>query len=324
VSSAGVEPIDTGYAEHAVLAQAAARGGGRRDEPSAQSLIRAEGLPSQTSSRRDSEVVPASAEQRVDVRGVEARAEARTTSGGSASQPAGELDWREHIRAALRLLEDQSEDTARSPVENLNAQATARMLHLAVDDLDEALKPISGLQTHEQEYFRHAFQAIHDATDLGGNPVLARRWTLALDSHRQALAHLSAVSNLEIKNATFCTDVQSYGVISKFPNAHFRPSQELLLYCELDNFVAEPVKEGFETQLQGSYEILDAEGRRVTDVLLPVDSDVCRHQRRDYFIAYRIYMPQQIAKGRYQLRLTIEDMKGRKFGQSTLDFQIMP
>ncbi len=98
----------------------------------------------------------------------------------------------------------------------------------------------------------------------------------------------------------------------------------MLLYCELDNFQAEQVKDGFETQLQGSYEIVDAGGRRVAELLLPVDSDVCRHQRRDYFIAYRIYMPQQIATGRYQLRLTIEDMKGRKFGQTNLDFQIVP
>jgi hypothetical protein len=127
---------------------------------------------------------------------------------------------------------------------------------------------------------------------------------------------------LEIKNANFCTDVHSYGVISKFASANFQPNQELLLYCELDNFSAEPVKDGFETQLQGSYEIVDASGRRVADMLLPEDADVCRNQRRDYFIAYRIYMPQKIEPGRYQLRLTIEDMKGRKFGQTALDFQI--
>ena len=153
--------------------------------------------------------------------------------------------------------------------------------------------------------------------------MLNRRWTLALQSHRKAQMNLAAVSNLEIQNATFCTEVDSFGIISKFPQYHFRKDQELLLYCELDNFVSTPVKDGFETQLQGSYEIVDSNGRRVADQLLPMDEHVCRNQRRDYFIAYRMYMPQDVKPGRYTLKLTIEDMKGRKFGQTNVDFQII-
>jgi hypothetical protein len=35
-------------------------------------------------------------------------------------------------------------------------------------------------------------------------------------------------------------------------------------------------------------------------------------------------MPAQIAPGKYQMRVTIEDMKARKFGQATVDFQVQP
>jgi hypothetical protein len=233
-------------------------------------------------------------------------------------------DWlalANETRAAMQAAVDSA--TALSPAQKLALEAKLRMQSLIVDDLEAAMTPIEGLQPHEQEFFQHECQAWHAATDPNGNPVLNRRWTLTLQSHRKAQMNLAAVSNLEIQNATFCTEVDSFGIISKFPQYHFRKDQELLLYCELDNFVSSPVKDGFETQLQGSYEIVDSNGRRVADQLLPMDEHVCRNQRRDYFIAYRMYMPQDIKPGRYTLKLTIEDMKGHKFGQTNVDFQVV-
>jgi hypothetical protein len=53
-----------------------------------------------------------------------------------------------------------------------------------------------------------------------------------------------------------------------------------------------------------------------------MEPEVCQNHRRDYFIVYKIYMPQQVAPGNYQLRLNIEDRKSKKFGQSTVDFEI--
>ena len=239
-----------------------------------------------------------------------------------AAAPPKELSWHDHVREALRQLEKENTGAAVSPAEQLNTQAVGRMLHLALGELEPALKPIDGLQPSEQDFFRHEFQALNDAIDPRGNPVLARRWTLVMDSQRQATSQLGAVSNLEIRNAAFCSNVDGFGSVTKFPSANFRAKQEVLLYCELENFVSLPVKDGFQTVLQGSYEIVDSSGHRVFEALLSEDSDNCRHQRRDYFIAYRIYMPDNLQAGRYQLRLTIEDMKGRKFGQSSLDFQI--
>jgi hypothetical protein len=234
-------------------------------------------------------------------------------------------DWRVLASETLAALQAESDgEVALSPDQKLAIEAKKRMLSLILDDVEGAMTPIENLQAHEQEFFQHEFQALHAATDPKGNPVLNRRWTLALQSHRKAQQSLAAVSNLEIHNATFCTEVDSFGILTKFPQYHFRQNQELLLYCELDNFVSTPVKDGYETQLQGSYEILDSNGRRVADQLLPPDEHICRNQRRDYFIAYRIYTPQDIKPGRYTLKLTIEDMKGHKFGQHNVEFQIIP
>ncbi len=232
-----------------------------------------------------------------------------------------DLDWREHIYQALSKLEQQG--ATNSPEELVHKEMVDRLLHLSLGDMNAASKPIDGLQTHGQDFIRHSLESLHEVTNSEGNPVETKRYSLAMLSQRKALNHLAAVSNLEVRNVALCTEVDGFGVVSKFPQYNFQPDQELLLYCELDNFVSTFAEnKGYETQLQGSYEIVDDSGRRVADQLLPLDSHLCRNQRRDYFIAYRIYMPQKIEPGRYTLKLTVEDMKGRKFGQSALDFQI--
>ncbi len=233
-----------------------------------------------------------------------------------------ELTWEEHIRQAIQQLSAE-ESSSLEPALQAKQAAIARLLNLTLGELESAMEPIDGLQANEQDYFRYQFKALHDALDPQGNPVASRRWSLAMLSQRKAHQHLAAISNLEVNNAAFCTAVESFGVVSKFENTKFKADEELLLYCELDNFVSEAVKDGFETQLQGNYEIIDSSGRRIADQLLPMDSHICRNQLRDYFIAYRIYMPQKVAPGSYTLKLAIEDMKGRKFGQAELPFEII-
>ena len=45
--------------------------------------------------------------------------------------------------------------------------------------------------------------------------------------------------------------------------------------------------------------------------------------RRDYFIGYRLRLPEKIAPGKYRLYLSIEDLNGNKTGQGKIEFEIM-
>ncbi len=213
--------------------------------------------------------------------------------------------------------------TATHPDERVDLAKKRRLLNLVLDDLNSAQEPIKDLQPEAADYIRNTFQGLYDATDIGGNPVASRRLTLALQSHRKAMQNLAKLAILEVQHLAFCTEVDSFGVVTKFPHYQFRPDQEVLLYCELENFVSQPVRGGFETQLQGSYEIVDSSGRRVADQILPEDADVCGNQRQDFYIAYRLHLPAEIEPGDYQFKLTIEDMKGQKFGQALIDFKII-
>ncbi len=274
--------------------------------------------PPKTLKHQDSEVVAASHSRKA-----EPVSDYDLSSANGSKSANVDLSWEDHIREALFQLEE-STDAALSPEEQVRRATIARLLSMTAGDVEAAMQPIEGLQPMEQEYYRHQLKALYDSLDPSGTPVASRRWSLAMLSQRKAHENLSAISNLEVNNAAFCTSVESFGVVQEFPASNFKPDQEFLLYCEIDNFVSEQINSGgYETQLQGSYEIVDSNGRRVTQVDLPMDSHVCRNRRRDYFIAYRMHMPQNVSPGKYTLKLTIEDMKGPKFGQTDLPFQIV-
>ncbi len=235
----------------------------------------------------------------------------------------GALSWQRHLQKTIDQLQSQLESD-KSMEENVRLQleANLRLLLLANGKLDDSMKKIPELTEEEQKYFSYQLKSLHDAFRPGGDPFRMNRWSLVMSSQKKAMEQLSAVSKLEISSAAFCTAVDGYGVISKFPKYQFRPDEDVLLYCELDNVASVELKDGYETQLRGNYQILDRNNARVFEQVLPTEREICKNRRRDYFIAYRIYMPSQIAPGDYQFRLSIEDMKAHKFGQATIDFQI--
>lgn len=205
-----------------------------------------------------------------------------------------------------------------------------RMVQLAAGRLDDAVQGIDSLDPSQREAYKHLMFAL----GVWLSPDEARRPPLrsakVLRSLHEAATELSAASKLELKNLVFCERVEYFGWYSEFPRYEFRPKQPVILYVEVNNFTAEQKAAGYETELQGSYQIFDAAGRIVAERQLPLDREVCRNYRRDYFLAYPIYMPDSIPPGRYRLELSIEDLKagsgyqGRKFGEGMIEFTIRP
>ena len=96
----------------------------------------------------------------------------------------------------------------------------------------------------------------------------------------------------------------------------------MILYCEVENFAVEKVDTGFQTHLQGSYEVFNSENEKVISQLLPADRQVASKYLRDYFIAYQMHLPKQLTPGTYRLQLTMEDVAGKKYGQASIPLEI--
>jgi hypothetical protein len=205
------------------------------------------------------------------------------------------------------------------------ASRLIKLRHLMVlsGDPDGAVEQVDGMGESEQEYLRHQLLGLWTMIDPHGHPVPSRRFSTAVPQIREAAKFAAAATDaLEVRSLAFCTEIESYGQVKPFKNSRFEPGQQVILYCEIENFTAEKTEEGFETHLQGSYDLFNGNDEKVVSQLLPADQQVSANYLRDYFIAYQMHLPEQLAAGKYRLQLTMEDVNGKKYGQSSIPLEI--
>ncbi len=283
---------------------------------------------------------PSSSETKPDVK--QPPAEAKTASSGSETvddtkkpQPTPEerlaviLRHRDELIASL-----EAEVKLRSGKQDVDGelprmQQQLRLLYLLAERPDDAVGEIESLPAAEQEAFKQLMFGLSTwlAAQEDRRPTL--RNARVLRSLNDAAGQLAAAAKLDVRNLRFCEGVEGFGWYKEFPTAQFRAKQQVILYAEVDNFASEKKgPETYETELAVSYQIFDDRGTLVDERELPLDKEVCKNQRRDYFLAYRIYLPDGIAAGRYRLELTVEDLKakehyqGRKLGDGQIEFSI--
>jgi hypothetical protein len=184
------------------------------------------------------------------------------------------------------------------------------------ENLAQTLEPAS------ENSIYNTLKAIYEAEGAQDDP--GKSLTEELKNQQDAIRDLANHSNLKVLSLAFCTAVDGFGMITKFPTYTFRADQKALLYCELEDFVSIRISDGYETKLRGYYEIVNADGKIIERYAVPEDVDTCSNRRSDFYIAYLMQMPQDIPPGDYQLRLVIEDVHGEKTGRSKIDFRIKP
>lgn len=199
-----------------------------------------------------------------------------------------------------------------------------RTLMVLSGDPDGAVAPIDGWKSAEQEFLSHQMLALWQLIDPQAHPVRARRWTTALPELRHATNYLAASTDtLEVRSLAWCTEVVVYDQIKPFPSDRFVAGQDVILYSEVDNFGVERLSDGFETHLQGTYEVIDtATGKNVATLVGEVDRQKHNKTPRDFFLAYIITWPSDLQPGKYKLQLTVEDFKSGKYGRSSIPFEI--
>lgn len=204
-----------------------------------------------------------------------------------------------------------------------------RLAYVSAGRLDDAVASIESLDAPQSEAFKELMFGLGVWMSPDESSRVPLRSAKVLHSLRDATSELAAAGKLEVRNLVFCERVDTFGWYTEFPRKEFQPRQQVILYAEVENFAAEyKGGTGYETELHGSYVILDSSGQEVASRALQPDKEVCRNHRRDYFLAYRMYMPEGIAPGKYRLELTVEDLKakgkyqGRKLGEGVIEFAI--
>lgn len=231
------------------------------------------------------------------------------------------VDWRKTIRQAIAQLEHETQEPPHSAHE-VSRHAWLRVLYLAAGRRDDALKPIPGIAAVEQDFWSEQLYALATYLDTEKLSDPARRSAEAAKHLAKATTKLSEASTLTVKNLAFCTEVSSFGVYQKFKTDEFQAGRPLILYAEVENFKSDETAKGYHTALRSSYQILDAQGRRVAENDLALTEEYCQNQRRDYFLRYFLSVPERIYAGKYVLQLTIVDTLSQKIGQSSIEFTV--
>lgn len=264
--------------------------------------------------------------------GDDAKTKTDSKSNAAASDPPGSQASSEAqlaLTKAILTLEGQaSHPSATSAASDLARQTQLRMLYLAAGRRDDALRPIEGLSTVQQEFWTKEIYGLatyldHEKSAGTDHPAdFERRAAEAALHLRDAAERLAELATPAVHNLAFCKEVSSFGVFKKFPKYEFKPGDEALLYCEIENLKAESTDKGYRTSIKARYEIQDSRGERVAEQEFPGGDDYCARPRRDFFIPYFVSIPKRIGEGTYTLKLTVEDTQTQKTGQGSIQFSV--
>lgn len=217
----------------------------------------------------------------------------------------------------------QTPVSGESPTDRERRMIVARHLMVLAGNPVSATESVDGMNETDQQYLKHQLLGLWTMIDPQGHPSSGRRITEALPRFREATRYLSeATDSLQLKNIEFCTEIEAYGQVQPFEGNRFDAGQQVILYCEVENFIAEEMDGALQTRLRGTYDVYDASGTKVVSQLLPVDEQTSRNHLRDYFLAYQMNLPEQLESGSYRMQLTIEDVVGKKYGQAEIPFEI--
>ena len=230
-------------------------------------------------------------------------------------------NWRQRLNDAIEALEAETPVNPTTPGE-LAQHARLRMLYAAAGRRQDAARPIPDASPATQQFVSKELEGLGAWLDAEQVPDPARRAAEAEPALREALARLGETAPLLVRNASFCSEVLSFARIKRFDKQEFVADQEVLLYAELENFVPEPTERGFHTSLRSAYQILDALGRPIVRRDFASAEEYGKNARRDFFIAFRVRLPRQIAPGKYMLRLMIQDAVSQKTGQASIEFTV--
>ncbi|MDC0261609.1 hypothetical protein OAK47_00160 [Planctomycetaceae bacterium] len=209
--------------------------------------------------------------------------------------------------------------------QHITRHVDLRLLYLLSGQRDRALMAIPGVPKNEQAFWTRTFWALSNYLDHPNYPDKSDRTTVALEQLRSAIKSLQGDAHLVVRNAAFCSEIDSFGSYQRFEREEFAPSQDVLIYSELDNFKSEQTSEcQYRTVLKSSIRIIEAgpNGRVIDTVDYSPTEDLCHSQRGDFMQGYKYQLPARITPGSYVMQLAVEDQLSGKRANYSMNFLV--
>lgn len=127
---------------------------------------------------------------------------------------------------------------------------------------------------------------------------------------------------LTVRNACFVTRVRAWGVVDRFPEAAFRPGQDVIVYFELDAPTARQSAAGHTTSIDTIFRLISADGRQLGQWDFEPIDETCHAPRRDYFARYFLRVPETAPPGACRLEFVVTDLVTGISTQTHLDLDV--
>jgi hypothetical protein len=136
--------------------------------------------------------------------------------------------------------------------------------------------------------------------------------------------NLRPAASLQIPTITLCTRVDGFGVYDTVTPQQLPAlgASGVVVYCEAQGFSSRQQEFNWETRLAQQISLIDAQGQTIWRDEPNTVVDLCRKQRRDFYIARIIRLPENLAEGKYSLQVSIEDQLSGHKAQAELTLQM--
>jgi len=127
-----------------------------------------------------------------------------------------------------------------------------------------------------------------------------------------------------VRHASFVSRVRAWGDVETFPEAVFRPGQDVIVYFELDALTARESPSGHSTSVDTIFQLFDSDGRQVGQWDFEPIDETCPTPRRDYFARYFVRIPETAAPGAHRLELMVTDLVAGVSSRAHLELEVRP
>ena len=146
---------------------------------------------------------------------------------------------------------------------------------------------------------------------------------LAQGSTTQSELEKPVTPQFDIADLRICRRVYGFGRTEPISGESLAPGQMVLLYCELEGVREEAEPGGVRSQISSSVAILAANGDEpLWRFDLGSAEDHCQRHRRDFFVNYRVTIPENLAPGNYRIRLAQKDLVADRSAERTVTFTL--
>ena len=137
-----------------------------------------------------------------------------------------------------------------------------------------------------------------------------------------AVHGVPATPTFAVGNACFVTRVRAWGVVDRFPEATFRPGQDVIVYFEIDAPTARQSTAGHTTSIDTLFRLVAADGRQIGQWDFEPIEETCHAPRRDYFARYFLRVPETAPVGPCRLDFVVTDRVTGTSTQAHLDLEV--